>query len=66
MCCSMRRSVSYATPAYYAHLAAEKARVMFDWGGGGDMEGSVASGSDHSGMELRAMHPSILNSAFFL
>jgi hypothetical protein len=59
------RSVSYATPAYYAHLAAEKSRVMFEWGGG-EMEGSVASGSDASGQELRAMHPRILNSMFFL
>jgi hypothetical protein len=57
--------VSYATPAYYAHLAADKARVMFEWGGG-SLEGSVAAGSDASGQELRAMHPDILNAMFFL
>lgn len=59
------RSVSYAAPAYYAHLAAFRGRLMVDVPDS-DVESVTSGGTGGRGVTAEQIHPNFLNTMFYM
>ena len=67
MCAHTRRSVSICAPAFYAHLAAKRARLMIstEYADSGS-EASLPGGGGGGGNPLTSIHGNLLNRLYFM